>query len=499
MRFKIFTFSLVIAVFLINIAIAADQSNPFASRDTYYIMGIPVYVLSGDPVTLFSDDLDGQDPGWPRWRFSFWKDPECDYYRYEEDPEEDPFTLYPGKGYWFVQDVVDNCVLDITSAQQPGGDGTLPEDQFHDISIYVATDAEDIACTMIANPFLYNYDWRRTYMYDNTTSLSLAAAVATGWTDGYLRVWRSNQYVLLDYQGGDAQNVSPWEGGFVNQMDHTVAAMKVRFRPNGYNPLLPGDGGLPKRDDEQGWALLLPIRTVENDFHDEYNKAAIDAQSCDDLGARDASEFNPPISQYVQLYFDHPEWERGTRLTYDYRSLEFNGEKVWDFTVKAVNLPNRDFALTWPNIDQIDQSYSFILHNVDNGEEICNLRDRNEYVFAGGEGIVVEVHLRLVVTHNPDAVGSDPDCVVNRYNLLAAYPNPFNNETRVNFVLPNSQYASLKVLDILGREIETISQGHYDSGSHIVTWNATNQVTGTYFLKLDVDGKVVLRQVILSR
>jgi hypothetical protein len=496
MRFKFFTFSLVIVAFLISIVIAADQSNSFPARDTYYLMGIPVDIIDGDAVELFSDDLDAQDPGHPRWRFSYWDDDAHCYVRYDE---LDPFDLVPGKGYWFVQNVVDDCELDILSAQQPDNDGTLPEDQFYDVPIYVAKDGEDVAWTMIANPFTYPYDWRRTYMYDNTTSLAMTAAVATGWTGGYLHVWRNSQYALLDYQGGDAQIDSSWEGGFICQMDNTVPAMKVRFRPNGYNPLLPGDGGLPKRDDEQGWALLLPIRTVEGDIHDEYNKAAIDPQSGDELGARDAFELNPPLSQYVQLYFDHPEWESGNRLTYDYRSLEFNGEKVWDFTVKAVNLSNRDFALTWPNIDQIDQSYSFILHNVDNGEEICNLRDRNEYVFAGGEGSVVEVHLRLVVTHNPDAVGSDPDCVVNKYNLLAAYPNPFNNETRVNFVLPNSQYASLKVLDILGREIETISQGHYDSGSHIVTWNATNQVTGTYFLKLDVDGKVVLRQVILSR
>ena len=64
------------------------------------------------------------------------------------------------------------------------------------------------------------------------------------------------------------------------------------------------------------------------------------------------------------------------------------------------------------------------------------------------------------------------------------YPNPFNPSTMISFSLPHSAYASLKVFDMLGREVATLVNGFTAAGSHEVQFNATNLASGVYLYKL---------------
>ena len=70
------------------------------------------------------------------------------------------------------------------------------------------------------------------------------------------------------------------------------------------------------------------------------------------------------------------------------------------------------------------------------------------------------------------------------FTLNQNYPNPFNPSTTISFSLPHSAYASLKVFDMLGREVATLVNGFTTAGSHEVQFNATNFSSGVYFYKL---------------
>jgi hypothetical protein len=74
--------------------------------------------------------------------------------------------------------------------------------------------------------------------------------------------------------------------------------------------------------------------------------------------------------------------------------------------------------------------------------------------------------------------------VPNEYRLDQNYPNPFNPSTTITFSLPHSAHVSLKVFDILGKEIATLVNGFTTAGPHDVTFNATNLASGVYFYKL---------------
>lgn len=74
--------------------------------------------------------------------------------------------------------------------------------------------------------------------------------------------------------------------------------------------------------------------------------------------------------------------------------------------------------------------------------------------------------------------------VPNSFNLAQNYPNPFNPSTTIKFSLPKSSFASLKIYDMLGREVSTLISGELEAGDHEIKWNASNYPSGVYFYKL---------------
>ena len=67
------------------------------------------------------------------------------------------------------------------------------------------------------------------------------------------------------------------------------------------------------------------------------------------------------------------------------------------------------------------------------------------------------------------------------FSLSQNYPNPFNPATTFRFSLPSSQIVSMKIFDVLGREVAMLVNERLDAGSYRVDWNASEQTSGTYF------------------
>jgi uncharacterized delta-60 repeat protein len=87
----------------------------------------------------------------------------------------------------------------------------------------------------------------------------------------------------------------------------------------------------------------------------------------------------------------------------------------------------------------------------------------------------------------------------NSYVLSQNYPNPFNPTTNIKFQLPYSGYVRLAVFDLLGREIETLVNEKLNAGTYNVDWNAPKYPSGVYFYKLETEGFVETRKMILIK
>ncbi len=97
-------------------------------------------------------------------------------------------------------------------------------------------------------------------------------------------------------------------------------------------------------------------------------------------------------------------------------------------------------------------------------------------------------------------VANEPiDDVPQRFVLEQNYPNPFHRTTTIRFGLPSSGYVSIKLYDLLGREVMTVLEGHQAAGFHEVTLDASRLSPGLYWYRLQSAEHVITRQLMLIK
>ncbi|MBL7014514.1 MAG: exo-alpha-sialidase [Candidatus Marinimicrobia bacterium] len=86
------------------------------------------------------------------------------------------------------------------------------------------------------------------------------------------------------------------------------------------------------------------------------------------------------------------------------------------------------------------------------------------------------------------------------FKLLNNYPNPFNPTTTIRFNTGETNLkTSLRIYDISGRLIESILNENVQSGSHETQWNASEQVSGVYFVELMNGSSRQVQKIILLK
>lgn len=484
-------------------------------RNRWVMLGAPVTVPAGATAnTLFQNDLNGVPCGGvnPTWRFSRWSVANATYLRFNEadypaDVGMDPPTISPGYGYWIYQNEVNTpAVLKIDANQNLG---FVRQDVR-----YVFTDIEedpagaDRGLNQLANPFNYTYDWRTTSVYNsaaaNPKTRSIYDAATAGWVVGYAYTWNPNSssYTAVNFAGEtQPYTIKAWEGFWFEVLQDAPADVRVRFKPAHYTGgLSPEDPVGREERDDKFWALYLSVLSADQVYSDIYNVAGVASAALPTYDPRDAYEFTPPANKFVQLYFTHPDWENeaARTLTYDYRAPEFAQPEVWDFAVRTWNLPGEHFDLVWPTVDEVPSQYSFTLRNLDNGEVVRDLRAENSYRFAVGPDASSVVRFQLTATYTPLAVGSDGGSALPETpGIVSVTPNPFNDQVRITYRMTQRGTATLKLLDLAGREVAQLHRGEMSAGTHQVAWSGGRLSSGTYLVRLEAGGAEYSRKVLL--
>ncbi|MBM4157875.1 MAG: T9SS type A sorting domain-containing protein, partial [Ignavibacteria bacterium] len=100
---------------------------------------------------------------------------------------------------------------------------------------------------------------------------------------------------------------------------------------------------------------------------------------------------------------------------------------------------------------------------------------------------------------NPSNVTNNNNEIPTTYSLSQNYPNPFNPVTKINFALPKQGFVSLKVYDILGREVVLLVNEIKNAGNYIVDFDASNLSSGVYYYRLESNDFVDIKKMILIK
>lgn len=126
----------------------------------------------------------------------------------------------------------------------------------------------------------------------------------------------------------------------------------------------------------------------------------------------------------------------------------------------------------------------------------------------GLTGLTVEPGITYYLTGaiiNGTVIGTITDVneginlIPNKATLLQNYPNPFNPITTIKFILPASDKAELKIYNLIGQEIITLTSKYYSEGEHQIQWDASNQSSGIYFYKLKTSGYTETKKLLLLK
>jgi hypothetical protein len=78
-------------------------------------------------------------------------------------------------------------------------------------------------------------------------------------------------------------------------------------------------------------------------------------------------------------------------------------------------------------------------------------------------------------------------------------PNPFNPTTKIRFSIPSNGYVSLKVYDILGREVAVLANRVLEAGQYEYNFNGENLASGTYIYCLRTNNKTITKKMLMIK
>lgn len=171
----------------------------------------------------------------------------------------------------------------------------------------------------------------------------------------------------------------------------------------------------------------------------------------------------------------------------------------WDLTVTTSAI-EKEHRLSWQQLAGQNKDLFAYLVDLDH-ETMIKLWEKNDYVFTPETNIY---HFRLYVSNDQNF---KPSIIPLQYSLAQNFPNPFNPTTTIKIGVPETgskDRISVRVYDVLGKEIRVLFDGHLPAGFHKFEWDGTNATgeavaSGIYFYQLRAGQVSIMKKMVLLR
>jgi hypothetical protein len=81
-------------------------------------------------------------------------------------------------------------------------------------------------------------------------------------------------------------------------------------------------------------------------------------------------------------------------------------------------------------------------------------------------------------------ITSNENGIPRKFDLKQNYPNPFNPVTKINYEVSKNEFVSIKIYDMLGREIATLVNKQIEAGYYTYDFDASSMASGVYVCKM---------------
>ena len=140
----------------------------------------------------------------------------------------------------------------------------------------------------------------------------------------------------------------------------------------------------------------------------------------------------------------------------------------------------------------IDNDYGNYIQQTSDGGYIIVGQTR---FYGAGESDIWLIKVAPDVTE----IDKNQNAILRDYHLKQNYPNPFNPSTSIEFTLPKSEYVTLKVYNILGKEVATLVSNKLNPGNHAYKFDGRNLASGIYYYQLVAgDFREVKKMILLK-
>ena len=97
------------------------------------------------------------------------------------------------------------------------------------------------------------------------------------------------------------------------------------------------------------------------------------------------------------------------------------------------------------------------------------------------------------------STGNNNTTTPDKFELSQNYPNPFNPTTTISFSLPTSQLVTIKVYDVVGREVKTLVNELRSAGTYDISFDASSLASGVYFYSLETENFKQTKKMLLVK
>ena len=465
---------------LVNIGVCFSSltSTVELPAGKYRMISLPGVPTSGSPDSVLVDDLGRYDK--KSWRLGRWNSAagECAEGCYQEYPTIDAFA--PGRAFWLV-----------SSGSRSFDFGGVSTDVSRPFLVRLAR-----GWNQIATPFGFATDWLSARIRFGQKTYAIGDLQIVGSDTIYVE----DNLVAYDgaYQGFQSQ-LLPWAGYWVyNWSTHEVdlvcdpgpaagrltGAVEIAERS-------PGAGRLGPATD-----LLIAIAAKSPEHPECRCLAGLSPAAADAWDILDLHE-PPPIGDYLSVAFDRQAWGRhsGAYMS-DIRHSTSEGA-AWEFLVQTSGRTHPSLSIT--PMGELPQGWHIFLYDPDAGLRLdlgslpysFDLERSRRFTLIAGTGQFIA----------KEEASSGIDL---KPGIVSAVPNPFTQNVRITFFVPNRGPARLQVFSVEGRLIGTLADGVVERGLQTLVWDGKSRngqatAPGIYFVRFETARAVITEKILKLR